>query len=80
MGRAPASPALIAKYKVIPVRIMTQDGSRIIIDKVTHVHRQASTKVGGLGERYTCLATRGDIQREIYIYKDENEWYMESEF
>ena len=31
-------------------------------------------------ERYTCLATMGDRQREIFVYKDENDWYMESDF
>jgi len=79
-NRIPASSGLIAKYKVIPIKILMQDGAKIVIDRVIGITRQASAKVGGLGERYTCLATMGDRQREIHVYKDENDWYMESEF
>jgi len=35
-------------------------------------------------KRYTCLATEQDddntIQKQIYVYKDENDWYMEERF
>ena len=78
--KIPANSSLIAKYKVIPIKILLKDGAKIIIDRVTNIQRQASSKVGGLGECYTCLATMGDRQREIYVYKDENDWYMESDF
>ena len=71
---------MVAKHKVIPIRLLTECGERIIIDRITSIHRQASTKVGGLGERYTCMATLGERQREIYVYKDENDWYLEEGF
>ena len=80
LSRIPASSALTAKHRVMPLKVLTHDGDKIIIDRVTDVRRQASTKAGGLGERYTCLATLGEQQREIYVYKDEDDWYMEEEF
>jgi hypothetical protein len=77
--KIPTSSKLLAKYKVIPLRILYQD-TTIIVDRITDIRREASTKAGGLGERYTCLATRGDVQMTIYVYKDEDEWYMEEYF
>ena len=79
-SKIPASPGLMAKNKVIPLKILTQHDEKVIVDRITDVTRQASTKAGGLGERYTCLATIGEVQREIYVYKDENDWYMEAKF
>ena len=78
--RTPASPALAVKYKVIPIKILTRSNEKIIVDRVTGITRQASTKAGGLGDRYTCLATMGEVQREIFVYRDIDEWYMEDEF
>jgi len=80
LSRIPASPGLASQCKVIPLRVMTQNDEKIIVDRVTGFTRMASTKVGGLGERYTCLVTLGEIKREIYLYKDENEWFMEADF
>ena len=78
--RTPASPALAAKYKVIPLKILTHSNEKIIVDRITGITRQASTKAGGLGERYTCLATLRELQREIFVYRDNDEWYMEDGF
>jgi hypothetical protein len=78
--RLPVSQTLAARYKVIPYRIMTLSDDKIYIDRITDIRREASTKVGGLGDRYTCLATLDEIQREIFLYKDGDEWYMEVEF
>ena len=78
--RTPASPVLTSKYKVIPLKILTRNDEKIIVDRVVDIRRQATTKAGGLGERYVCLATLGDVQREIFVYKNDDEWYMESDF
>ena len=78
--KIPASSQQLAKYRVIPLKLLTEDGDTIIIDKITDIRREASTKAGGLGERYTCLATSGKVQKQIYVYKDEDEWYMEDYF
>jgi hypothetical protein len=76
----PISQSLAAKYRVVPLRICTNDGERIYIDRITDISRQASLKAGGLGNRYTCLATFGIIQKELFLYKDEDEWYLEEKF
>ncbi|MCL2342505.1 MAG: hypothetical protein FWC62_01195 [Firmicutes bacterium] len=78
--KVPVSKALAARYPVVPLRLCTRAGDVIIIDSVRDVSRVASLKAGGLGDRYTCLATLGDRQREIYVYKDEDKWFLEEEF
>ena len=79
-NRIPVSAKLAAAYKIIPLKIMTLQGEKIIIDRIKDISRQASTKAGGLGERYVCLATLGDRQQEIYLYNDEKDWFMEDGF
>jgi hypothetical protein len=80
LSHIPSSPGLVSRCKVIPLRVMTHNDERLIVDRVTEFTRMASTKAGGLGERYTCLVTLGEVKREIYLYKDENEWFMEANF
>ena len=46
----------------------------------TDIRRKASQKAGGIGNRYTCLATLGDRQREIQLYKDEDRWFLDENF
>jgi hypothetical protein len=70
---------LLKAYKVIPIKLLTKRGEKIIIDRVLDIRRVASTKAGGLGDRYTCAVTLDNRQREIYIYKDEDDWYLEEE-
>ena len=79
-AKIPASKELTAAYPVVPLRLCTKNGDIITIDKVTGVARVASLKAGGLGDRYTCMATLGDCQREIYVYKDEDSWFLEEDF
>lgn len=78
--KIPTTSKLLAAYKVIPLRISNQYEETIMVDRIIDIRREASTKVGGLGDRYTCLATRGDVQKQIYIYKDEDEWFLEDHF
>jgi hypothetical protein len=80
LSAVPASPALTARWRVIPLRVCTPGSETIFIDRVTDVCRQASSKAGGLGNRYTCVATMGAQQREIYLYKDEDDWFLEEDF
>ena len=71
---------LAAKYKVIPLRIRCARGERVIIDRITDIRRAASTKAGGLGIRYTCMATMGERQREILVFKEDDSWFIEEDF
>ena len=79
-SKIPVSRALAAKHPVVPLRLFTKNGDVIIIDSVKDISRVASMKAGGLGDRYTCLATLGEQQREIYVYKDQDTWFLEEEF
>lgn len=80
--KIPSSSLQLAKYRVIPLKILTQESQTLIVDKITDISRQASLKAGGLGVRYTCYVTdeTEDVQKQIYIYKDENDWYLEEYF
>ncbi len=78
--RIPASPGLAAKYKIIPLRILTHGGEKIYVDRVLNIQREASLKAGGIGDKYTCTATLGETQREIAVYRDDTDWFMEDEF
>jgi hypothetical protein len=80
VSRVQVHPRLLAKHKVFPLRILTARGEKIHIDRIQDIYREASTKAGGIGEKYFCLATLGDSQRGINIWKDGDEWYMEDEF
>ena len=71
---------LAAKYKVIPLRIRCSQGGRVTIDRITDIRLAASTKAGGLGIRYTCVATMGDCQREILVFKEDDSWFIEEDF
>ncbi|GHT58806.1 hypothetical protein FACS18945_4940 [Bacteroidia bacterium] len=76
----PASQKLAAEYRVIPLRLCTENGGKIYIDKVTDIRKTASMKAGGMGLRYTCVATMGEKQKSIYVYKDEDIWFLEEVF
>jgi hypothetical protein len=79
VSKVPVSEALAGKYPVIPLRLFFKGGIKVHIDRVTDIRRKASLKAGGIGLRYTCLATVEDRQREMYIYKDEDTWFLEEE-
>lgn len=73
------SKSLASMHKVIPYRILTSKGVIIYIDRIKDIKLEVATKVGGLGKKYTCTATFGEVTKEIYIYKDDDDWCMEDE-
>lgn len=60
--------------KVIPLKLVLEDGTSVAIDRLLHSERAASTKVGGSGIRYAVMI-RG-IER--YIFEDDDVWYVEA--
>lgn len=60
---------------ITPLSIEWEDGRSFEIDRVTDIRKSASLKAGGIGYRFTCFI-RG---RQIFIFKDENIWFMEVE-
>jgi len=59
--------------KITPLSLLWDDGRTFDIDRVTDIRRAASLKAGGIGLRFTCLI-RG---KEVYLFKDEDKWFME---
>lgn len=59
--------------KIIPIKILWNDGRTYRIDKVLNICRAASLKAGGAGIRYTCQI--GKNQR--YLFLEENRWFVE---
>ncbi len=60
--------------KLQPREIVWEDGRKYEITRVVDVRRQASTKAGGVGERYLCIVNGKEIS--LY-YEDNNMWFME---
>ena len=59
---------------LMPVSIRWEDGREYKITRVIDVRRMASTKAGGVGERYLCVI---DNSRVSLYYEGENRWFME---
>lgn len=60
--------------QLIPRQIVWEDGRTYDIDRIMDVRRQASTKAGGVGERYLCVVKGKEVS--LY-YEDNNMWFME---
>lgn len=59
---------------LLPKSFIWEDGREYRIDRVKDKRRAASTKAGGVGERYTCLVE----SKEVFLYyEDNNMWFME---
>lgn len=61
--------------KVMPLSLEWEDGCSFEIDKVLDVRRAASQKAGGIGVRYTCRIRN----KQVYLFKDEDIWFIETE-
>jgi len=62
-----------ASGKIKPLNIIWDDGRVYEIDRVDDIHRAASLKAGGIGLRFTCMIRN----KQIYLFMDENIWFME---
>ncbi|MEN8904829.1 MAG: hypothetical protein ABF289_02605 [Clostridiales bacterium] len=65
--------ALFKNGKVYPKNIIWTDGKNFEIDKILDIRRAAAQNVGGLGLRYTCRIRN----KVVYIWLDENIWFLE---
>lgn len=59
---------------LIPKQITWEDGKKYEIARVVDIKRMASTKAGGVGERYLCVVNN---KRVSLYYEDNNMWFME---
>lgn len=59
---------------LIPKEITWEDGRKYEITRVKDKRRAASTRAGGVGERYTCVI---DGKERFLFYEDNNMWFME---
>lgn len=59
---------------LIPKEITWEDGRQYEITRVKDKRRAASTRAGGVGERYTCVVDGKEI---FLFYEDNNMWFME---
>ena len=59
---------------LIPKEITWEDGRKYEITRVKDKRRAASTRAGGVGERYTCVVDGKEI---LLFYEDNNMWFME---
>ena len=59
--------------RVVPLKILWEDGSSFFIDRVLDIRPAASLKAGGAGIRYTCRINN----LEKYLFLEENRWFVE---
>lgn len=59
---------------LIPKEITWEDGRKYEITRVKDKCRAASTRAGGVGDRYTCVVDGKEI---FLFYEDNNMWFME---
>lgn len=64
--------------RIRPVAYQLPNGSPVKIDRVTDERQAASLKSGGQGMRYTCKVTVEGVQSDIYLFHDEDLWFMEA--
>ena len=62
-----------AEGKIIPLKILWDDGSTFFIDKVLDIRPAASLKAGGAGIRYTCRINRVDT----FLFLEDGRWFVE---
>ena len=58
----------------VPLGIQWEDGRRSSIDRVIDVRKTASLMAEGKGLRYTCRV-KG---KQLYLYSEEDSWYIET--
>ncbi len=60
--------------EIKPLSIIWEDGRKYSVDKVMDVRVAASLKMGGQGRRYTCRIHG----KEVYLFHDSGQWFIES--
>lgn len=69
---------VVAKFskdgRLVPKKITWEDGREYEIVSVKDIRRAASTKAGGVGQRYTCMVEGKEVH---LFYEDNNLWFME---
>jgi hypothetical protein len=59
--------------KMVPMRIVWEDGRKYDIDRVLRIDRRASLKAGGAGIRYVCRV----MGKQVELYYEENGlWFV----
>lgn len=66
--------AITTMYKSEFKQKAWEDGRKYEITRVKDKRRAASTRAGGVGERYTCVVDGKEI---FLFYEDNNMWFME---
>ncbi|MEA4998763.1 MAG: helix-turn-helix transcriptional regulator [Candidatus Limiplasma sp.] len=64
--------------RIRPVAYQLSGGSPVKIDCITDERQAASLKSGGQGTRYTCKVTVDEVQSDVYLFHDEELWFMEA--
>ena len=64
--------------RIRPVAYQLPGGSPVKIDCISDERQAASLKSGGQGMRYTCQVTVDEVQSDVYLFHDEELWFMEA--
>lgn len=56
-----------------PLGFIWEDGRKILVDRVLDFRKSNSAKIGGGGDRYTCMVAG----RTFYMYDENDIWSIE---
>ena len=57
-----------------PLEVTWEDGQKFEVDRVRHICRAASTKVGGCGIRYTVSI----CGKDTFLFHEDDKWFVEA--
>lgn len=66
--------SILKNGKVYPRRLRYEDGSIFKIERLVDTCRAASTKVGGVGIRYTVMI----LGHQRYLFDESGRWFVEA--
>ncbi len=66
--------SILKNGKVLPRRLRFEDGKVFQIERLLDTRRAASTKVGGVGVRYTVMI----LGHEKYLFDESGRWFVEA--
>lgn len=61
--------------QIRPLMFRTEDGEKVVIDRVMDVRPAPALKAGGQGVRYICRAA----ERIYFLFLDRERWFLEEE-
>lgn len=63
--------------RTFPLAVTTKCGLVHTIDSIISVNRSGELRMKGLGDKFTCQAIGNGVTKNLTLYKDGDDWYIE---